>query len=74
MLKKNASDKIKGTKKPFFFFSELQLIIVLLLFCGLYALKHKVRLSKTVCRIFHFLFCLVFIKVYIFIQHKPWTL
>ena len=30
----------------------------------LYELKHKVRLSKTVCGIFRF----VFIKVYIFVQ------
>ena len=31
-----------------------------------YELKHKVRLSKTVCGIFHFRFRFVFIKVYIF--------
>ena len=30
----------------------------------LYKLKHKVRLFKRVSGIFHFLFCLVFIKVY----------
>ena len=35
----------------------------------LYELKHKVRLSKTVCGISHFRFRFVFIKVYIFV-HK----
>ena len=32
----------------------------------LYELKHKVRLPKTMCGIFHFRFGFVFIKVYIF--------
>ena len=36
----------------------------------LYELKHKVRLSKTVCGIFHFRFRLLFIKVYIFCSTK----
>ena len=36
----------------------------------LYELKHKVRLSKTVRRIFHFRFRFDFIKVYIFVQQK----
>ena len=40
----------------------------------LYELKHKVHLSIVVCRIFHFRFCLVFIKVYIFVQRKTRTL
>ena len=40
----------------------------------LYELKHKVHLSKTVCGIFHFLFCFVFIKVYIFVQQNAWAL
>ena len=39
-----------------------------------YELKHKVHLSKSVCGIFHFRFRLVFIKVYLFIQQKAWTL
>ena len=30
--------------------------------------KYKVLLSKTVCRIFHFRFRFVFIKVYVFAQ------
>ena len=33
-----------------------------------------VHLSKTVCGIFYFRFCLVFIKVYVFVQQKAWTL
>ena len=40
----------------------------------LYALKYKVRLSKTVCGIFDFRFRLIFIKVYIFVQQNAWTL
>ena len=39
-----------------------------------FELKHKVRLSKTVCRIFHLRFRFRFIKVYIFVQPKVWTL
>ena len=39
----------------------------------LYELKHKVRLSKIVCGIFHFRFRFVFIKVYIFVQQNAWT-
>ena len=40
----------------------------------LHELKHKIRLSKTVCGIFHFRFRFVFIKVYIFVQQNAWTL
>ena len=36
----------------------------------LYELKHKFRLSKTVCGIFHFPFRFVFIKVYIFVEQN----
>ena len=39
----------------------------------LYELKHKFRLSKSVCVIFHFRFCFVFIEVHIFVQQKAWT-
>ena len=39
-----------------------------------YELKHKVRLSKIVCGIFHFRFRFVFIKVCIFVQQNAWTL
>ena len=47
----------------FFFYHQFKLRF-------LYELKHKVRLSKTVCGIFHFLFRFVFIKAYIFVQPK----
>ena len=40
----------------------------------LFKLNHKVCLPKTVCGIFQFRFCLVFIKVYIFVQQNAWTL
>ena len=36
----------------------------------IYELKHKVRLSKTVCEIFHFRFRFVFIKFYNFVQQN----
>ena len=36
----------------------------------LYELKRKVRLTKPVFDIFHFRFCFVFIKVYIFVQQN----
>ena len=39
----------------------------------LYELKHKVRLSKTGCGIFHFRFRFGFIKVYIFDQQNTWN-
>ena len=75
-LKKFPSDKISGTKKPSFFFRELQLITALLLTCDSY--MHwstlKVRLSKTMRGIFHFGFRFGFIKVYVFAQQNGWTL
>ena len=40
----------------------------------LYELKHKARLSKTMCGIFYFWFRFVFIKVYIFAQQIAWGL
>ena len=63
-------------KMPSFFFHKLQLITSQFTFNlqFLYELKHKVRLSKTVCGIFHFQFNFVFIKVYIFVQQNAWTL
>ena len=73
MLKKFLSDKINGTKNALFFLSRapthqgfnfnLRLLYEL-----------KVRLSKTVCGIFHFQFRFVFIKVYIFVQQNAWTI
>ena len=75
MLKKCLSYKINVTKKctlfplrvpthrRFIFNSQL-----------LYELEHMVYLTKTVCEIFHFRFRLVFMKLYIFVQLKAWTL
>ena len=75
MLKKNSSDKMNDTKSALFLLSwaptHHSFIFNLQL---LYELKHKVCLSKTVCAIFHFWFCFVFIKVYIFVQQNAWTL
>ena len=75
MLKKVPSDKINGTKNALFFLSRAPAhhkFTFNLRF--LYELKHKVRLSKTVCGIFHFRFRFIFIKVYIFVQQNAWTL
>ena len=75
MLKKIPFDKISGTKNALFFHLRAptnQSFTFNLWF--LYELKYKVRLSKTVCRIFHFWFLFVFIKVYTFVQQNPWTL
>ena len=75
MLKKFPSNEINGTKNYLFFLSRSPThdsFTFNLRF--LYELKHKVRLSKTVCGIFHFQFCFVFIKAYIFVQQNAWTL
>ena len=56
------------------FFCEVHLIRFTFNLRFLCKLKHKVRLSKTVCGIFHFWFRFVFIKVYIFVQNNAWTL
>ena len=75
MLKKFPSDKINGTKNALFFLSQPPIhhsFTFNLRF--LYELEHNVRLSKTVCGVFHFQFCFVFIKVYILVQQNAWTL
>ena len=59
---------------PSFLFRELQLISFIFNLLFLYELKHKVRLSKTVCGIFHFRFRFAHIKVYIFVQQNASTL
>ena len=74
-LKKIHSNKINGTKNAFFFLSwapSHHSFTFNLRF--LYQLKLKVRLSKTVGRIFHFQFCFDFIKVCIFVPQNVWTL
>ena len=75
MLKKIPSDKINGTKNILFFLSRAPAhhsFILNLLF--LRELKHKLRLSKTVCGFFHFRFRFVFIAVCIFVKQNSWTL
>ena len=75
MSKKFPLDKINGTKNALVFLSQAPThhgFTFNLRF--LYELKHKVCLSKTVCEIFHFRFCFVFLKVYIFAQQNAWTL
>ena len=75
MLTKIPTNNINDTKNALFFLSWAPThhsFTFNLRF--LYELKHKVRLSKTVCGIFHFRFRFVFIKVYIFVQQSAWTL
>ena len=75
MLKKFPLDKISGTKNALFFLSwALTHHSFTFNFQFLYEVKHKARLSKTVCGIFYFLFRFVFIKVYTFVQQNAWTL
>ena len=71
MLKKIPLDKINGTKNALFFLSRAPThdsFNFNLRFLN--ELKHKVRLSKAVCGIFHFRYCFGFIKVHIFIQQN----
>ena len=75
MLQKFPSGKINGTKNALFFLSRAlthHSFTFNLRF--LYELKHKVRLSKAMCGIFHFRFRFVIVKVYIFVQQNAWTL
>ena len=75
MIETFSSEKINGTKNTFFILLQAPThhsFTFNLRF--LYELKHKIRLSKTVCGIFHFRFRFVFIKVYIFVQQNAWTL
>ena len=65
MLKKFPSDKINGAKYALFILSRVpahQSFAFDLRF--LYDMKHKVRLSKTVCGIFHFQSRFVFMSLY----------
>ena len=75
MLKNNPLDKINGRKNALFFLSRAPTHHSFTFNVRfLYELKHKVRLPKTVCGIFHFRFRSVFIKVYIFVQQNAWIL
>ena len=69
MLKKFSSDKINGTKNALFFLSRAlthHSFTFNLRF--LYELKPKVRLSKTVCGIFHFRF-----RLHGLFEQNAWT-
>ena len=76
MLKKFPSGKINDTKNALFFLLRAPAhhrFAFNLRF--LYEMKHKARLSKIACGIFHFRFRFVFMKVYIFfVQQNAWTL
>ena len=74
MLKKCPSEKINVTKTELFFYHELRTRQSCTFNSRfLYELKGKVSLSKSVCGIFHFRFCFVFIKIYVFVQQKAQT-
>ena len=64
MFKKFPSEKINGTKNALFF-------IVFFTLRFIYDVQHKIRLSKTVCEIFHFRFHFIFIRVYFFVRQNP---
>ena len=71
MLKIFPSDKINGTKNALFFLLRAPTHLSFTFNMRfLYELKYKVRLSKTVCGIFHFRFRFVFVKGYIFVQQN----
>ena len=73
MLKTFSSEKINITKNVIFFLLRTHYNFT---FYSqfLHELEHKVHLSKSVCRISYFRFCLVFIKVHISVQQKAWNL
>ena len=72
MLKKYPSDKINSTKNAknalFFLLQDPAHRRFTFDLQFLYELKHKVRLSKTVCGIFHFRF--TFLLKFIFLFNK----
>ena len=73
-LEKLPWDKLNGTKNALVFLSRAQTHYSFTFNLRLlYKVKHKVLLSKTMCRIFHFRFCIIFVKVYIFVQQNVWT-
>ena len=74
LLKKFPLGKISGAKIPSFSSRAPSHHCFSFNLWFLHELKHKVRLSKTVCGIFHFRFRFAFIKVYIFVQQKTCTL
>ena len=73
MLKIFPSDKINVTENALFFLSRAPNHHSFTS-NSRFLYELSVHLSKTVCEIFLFRFRLVFIKVYIFVQQKAWTL
>ena len=75
MLKRASSDKTNLTKNAIF---SLLLAPTHHSFTFnsqfLYVLRHMAHLSKPACGILFFRFCLISVKLYIFVQQKPWTL
>ena len=75
MMKKFPSDETNVTKNALLFLSGVPTHHNCTFNSQfLYGLKHVVHFSKTVCGIFHFRFCLVLIKLHIFVQQKAWIL
>ena len=75
MLKTFLSDKINVTKHVLFFLLRVPTHQSFTFDSRyLYELKHKVHLSESMRRILHFQFCLIFIKVFILVKKKSWTL
>ena len=75
MLKNFPSDKINVTKNALFVFSPAPTHHGCTLSSQfLYELKYIVHLSKIVCGIVYFRFCLVVINFYIFVQQEAWTI
>ena len=75
MLKKLPSGKKKnGTKNAPFFSRAPTYLSLTFNLRFLYELKQKVRLSKTMCEIFHFRCRFVLMKVCIFLQQNAKTL
>ena len=73
--KKSSFRQIKDTKNAIFFLSRATIhrsFLFNLRF--LHELKCKICLSKSVSGIFHFRIRLAFIKVYVFVKQKAWTL
>ena len=78
ILKKNSSGHNKLYEKCIHpcnaSFRKLHLINFTFNLQFLQELKHMAHISKNVCWIFQFRFHLIFIKFYIFVQQKTWTL
>ena len=74
-LQKFPLDKINVTNNAYFFVSRppTHHSFAFNLRC-LNELKHKARISKSMCGTFHFRFRFVFIKVDIFVQQKAWII